>query len=290
MSSSGARDVQRVPCLFRSLALGALCIPHVSIFAQAPAARTNAWLFTYSVTSSSDGRPLPGGDLLLEVAIWAGRARIRVRQGALKAMTGEGGTILIRTDDSTMAMVNPVTREVLTVATGEFGALMGGPVGAAPLEVSDVTSVTRDRGLDVRLLGYSTRRVELTQGYTLRLNTPVAQRSLRIDQQLQLDVSRDIGRLDSGFRAFAEQFGRSLAVPESVRRKLRESERAVPAGFPIRSVTTAVTVSGSDTLRTTTRAEMTALRREAVDTTTFAIPAGFRITEMSRLLQRPRRP
>ncbi len=227
---------------------------------------------------------------MLEVAIWAGSARITVRQGALKAMTGEGGTILIRTDDSTMAIVNSVKREVLKVATGEFAALMGGPFGAATLEVSDVTSVTRDRGLDARLLGYSTRRVELTQGYTLRLNTPVAQRSLRTDQQLQLNVSRDIGRLDSGFRAFAEQFGRSLALPESVRRELHESERAVPAGFPIRSVTTAVTVSGSDTLRTTTRAEMTALHRETVDTTTFAIPAGFRITEMSRLMQRPRRP
>ncbi len=260
------------------------------MFAQPAAARTQAWLFTYSVTPSADGKPLPGGDVLLEVAIWAGSARITVRQGALKAMTGENGTILIRTDDSTMAIVNPVTREVLKVATGEFGALMSGPIGAVPLEVSDVTSVTHDRGLDVRRLGYSTRRVELTQGYTLRLNAPVAQRSLRTDQQLQLSVSRDIGRLDAGFRAFAEQFGRSLALPASVRRKLRESERAVPAGFPVRSVTKAVTVSGSDTLRTTTRAEMTALRRERVDTSTFAIPAGFRITEMSRLMQRPRRP
>jgi hypothetical protein len=59
----------------------------------------------------------------------------------------------------------------------------------------------------------------------------------------------------------------------------------MPHGVPVRITTTALTVSGSDTLQMVTRSEMTALRRAPVDTTTFFLPAGYRVTEMSRLLQ-----
>ena len=272
-------------------ALVALLIaPFVTLAAQPGLPRTQAWRFTYAISPTADGKPLPAGNLVLDVVIWAGSVRITVREGALKAIAGESGSILLRTGDSTLAIVNPTKREVLRVATGEFGALMSGPAGSVPIDVSDVTSVTRDRSAGARVLGYATRRVTLTQGYTLRLTTPMAQRTLRTDQELQLSVSRDIARLDPGFRTFAEQFARSLTLPGPVRQKLRDAERAVPPGFPVLTLTTAVTVSGRDTLRSTTRAEMTALRREAADTTGFAIPADFRVTEMSRLMQRPRRP
>ena len=291
MSARNARVVWRARCArIASHLLPLLFVPFCTVAAQPSLPRSLAWRFTYAVSPTADGKPLPAGNTVLDVVIWAGTARITVREGALKAIVGESGVILLRSGDSTLAIVNPAKREVLKVATGEFGGLISGPAGSMPLEVSDVTSATRSLGAGPRVLGYPTRRISLSQGYTLRLTTPVGQRTIRTDQELLLTVSRDIARLDPGFRSFADQFARSLGLPGPVRRKLRDAERAVPPGFPVLTLTTAVTVSGLDTLRSTTRAEMTALRRDTVDTAGFAIPADYRVTEMSRLLQRPRRP
>lgn len=233
---------------------------------------------------------MAGGEQVLDVAVWNGMARISVRSGALRSLAGDGGLMLLRAADSTLVVINPTRREVLTGRMGDVGALMGGPGAAAPIDVSDVRSATRDLGRGAPLLGYATRRAELTQRYTLRLTAPGITRELRTEQTVTLDVSRDVGRLDPGFGVFAEQFARSLGLPEPVRRQLRAAERSLPAGFPVRSTTKGMTVSGTDTLRTTTRAELTDLRREAVDTASFVIPPGYRVTEMSRLLGPRRRP
>jgi hypothetical protein len=211
--------------------------------------------------------------------------RISVREGPLRALTGDGGTLLLRSADSSLAIIKPAKREVLSAAMGDLGTLMGAPGNGVPIEISGVSSTVRRRGAGAGLNGYPTARVELTQRYALAISTPTLRRSVETQQVHDLDISRDIGRLDPGFRTFAEQFARALGVPGAVRARLRTLERALPPGVPVRISTTAVTVSGSDTLHTVTRAEMSVLRRESVDTTTFFIPSGYRVTEMSRLLQ-----
>lgn len=262
----------------------------VASSAQSPAGRNGAWLFTYTISPTASGRAVQGGEQVMDVAIWRGITRIVVRRGALRSMTGDAGTMLLQSTDSTLAVINPARREVLTGALNDLAALMGGPGSTAPLEVADIQSVTHARGNGDASHGYVTRRVELAQRYTLRVNAPGMKRELRTEQVVTLDISRDIARLDTGFRRFAEQFARSLGLPEPVRRQLRAAERGIPSGFPVRTTTVGVTVAGSDTLRTTTRAELTHLRREAVDTSTFVVPSDYRVTEMTRLLQQRRKP
>ena len=254
------------------------------------AAETRAWLFTWSVTPTADGRAVSGGTLILDVAVWHGAVRIGVREGPLRALTGDGGTILLNAVDSSLVVVKPARREALTAASGDLGALMGGPGAGVPLELSDVGSSTRVRGAGERIFGFGTRRVQLTEHYTLQLNTPTVRRAIHVEQTHDIEISREIAQLDPGFQAFASQFARSVGLPPGVRVRLRALERSMPAGVPVRTASAAVTVAGSDTLRTTTRAEMSALRQELVDTMTFRVPAGYRVTEMSRLLQQPRRP
>lgn len=228
--------------------------------------------------------------MVLDVAIWKGMVQITARDGPLRAVTGNDGSILLRAADSSLAVIKPLRREALSAAASDLGAMLGGPGAGFPLEVSDASSRTRVRGGGARAFGYATRRVELTQRYTLQIITPTARRSLRTEQIHDIEVSREIARLDPGFRAFAEQFARSLGLPSAVRARLRSLERSMPEGVPVRTTTTALTIADTDTLRTTVRAEMTSLRQERVDTTTFVIPAGYRVTDMSRLLQRGRRP
>jgi hypothetical protein len=254
--------------------------------AAAPRSNASAWRFAYEVRPTAAGKPIAGGEMRFDVAIWNGVARITVQQGPLRAFTGDTGTILLRAADSTLSIINPARREVLRASVSELSALMGGPAGAAEFSVTDVASATRVLGEGPRAFGRRTRRAELTQRYTLSVRTATMQRQLRTEQQLVLDISREIGRLDPAFRAFAEQFARTLSVPGPVRQRLRAAERGLPDGFPVAVTTTAVTVSGSDTLRTVTQAQAGQLRREGVDTLTFQVPAGYRVTEMSRLLQR----
>jgi hypothetical protein len=250
-----------------------------------------AWLFTYALNASIAGSARDTGGVVLDVAIWRGTARITVRSGALRAITGDGGTLLLRSADSTITVLNPAKHDALTGQAQDLSRLLGGPIGGMQVEVSDAASATRVRGIGPRLLGFATRRVELVQHYTLKIGNATARRSLRTEQVVQLDVSREIARLDPGFRAFAEYFARSLGVPGVVRTALRAAERDLPAGFPMQSVNTSVSVSGADTVRTETHGAVSAFRTEAVDTTSFRVPGGYRITDMNRLLQsRPRTP
>jgi hypothetical protein len=267
----------------------AVLIPASAAMAQSaniPVINAQAWHFAYAVRPTAAGKPITAGEMVMDVAIWKGIARITVRQGPLRTVTGDSGVMLLRANDSTLAIVNPVRREVLRASVSELSALMGGPTASTQLTVTDVRSATRLLGDGPRTLGRGTRRAELTQRYTLTLRTATVQRQLQTEQQVVLDISREIARLDPAFRAFATQFARTLGVPGPARQRLRALEQDVPDGFPVRATTSAVTVSGSDTIRTTTVAEASALRRSGVDTLTFLVPAGYRVTEMSRLLQR----
>ena len=254
--------------------------------ASIPVINAQAWHFVYTVRPTAAGKPIAAGEMVLDVAIWKGIARITVGHSPLRSVTGDSGVMLLRANDSTLAIVNPVRREVLRASVSELSAQMGGPTASPQLTVSDVRSTTRLLGDGPRTMGRATRRAELTQRYTLSIRTATIQRQLRTEQQVVLDISREIARLDPAFRAFAMQFARTLGVPGPARKQLRALERGLPDGFPVRASTSAVTVSGSDTILTTTLAEASALRRGGVDTLTFLVPAGYRVTEMSRLLQR----
>ncbi len=252
-------------------------------------AMPQGWSFLWTLTPQTEGRPVTGEAQVLDVAIWRGIARITVRAGALRSFTGEAGTMLLRSRDSVLAMVNPTRRETLTGTLSELAVMMGGAVSSA-VDVHDVHSTTRLIGAGAPILRFATRRAELTQRFTLLVNTAGMKRELRNEQVVTLDISRDVARLDPAFPVFAEQFARTLGVPLAMRRELRAAERGVPPGFPVRTVTTAVTIVGRDTVRTSTRAELTRLRWESVDTTTFVAPTDFRVTEMRRLIQRSGRP
>lgn len=255
-----------------------------------PPPRDRAWLFTYHVTGSVVGNPKDTGNMVFDVAVWRGVARITARGGAWRALTGEGGTVLLRKADSTVVALNPARQEALVAPATELSALLGGMTGSMQLDVTDASSVTTSRGAGPRLSGFATRRVDLTQHYSLQVGNGTMKRSLSSEQLLELTLSRDVDRLDPGFRAFSDYFARSLAVPAAVRRALRALERDVPVGFPLQSHSTSQTAVGSDTLRAETRSIVSMLRTEVVDTTTFAVPPSYRITEMRRLMQTRARP
>jgi hypothetical protein len=247
------------------------------------------WAFTYTVSTTSSGRPVQGADMVFDVLIWRGAARISVRSGPMRRLAGDSGVLLVRALDSVISVINPARREVLQAASGDLAMMLsGGPPGGLQLDVTNVMSRVRVVGRGEPLAAYATQRHQLDQRYTLHVTANNVQRSIRTEQQVTVDVSAQLDRFDAGFRAFSEQFARSLGQPAAVRRALLAASRTPVRGFPVRTITQALTIAGSDTLRSETRAVISAPRREPVDTSAFRIPGDYRVTDMSRLL-RPRR-
>jgi len=268
----------------------AVIVTSSTVIAQSQASRgATGWAFTYTVTTAAAGRPALGPDMVHDVLIWRGAARISVRSGPLRRLVGDSGVLLVRATDSVISVINPARREVLQAASDDLATMFaGGPPGGLQLDVTDVTSRVRVVGRGEPLAAYATQRHQLDQRYTLQVNANNVQRSIRTEQQVTVDVSAQLDRLDPGFRAFTDRFARSLGQPGAVRRALLAASRTPVRGFPVRTITKALTIAGSDTLRSETRATISAPRREPVDTSTFRIPSDYRVTDMSRLL-RPRR-
>ena len=272
----------------RALLVSGLLLCGRLLPAQAVAARSQAWLFTYASSVRAGGRAVGGTDLTLDVAVRNGVARVTFRGGALTGLTGTRGVLLVRAGDSLMTAVNPDKREVFVLPAGQLGGVMGGMMGNVPLEVSAVASTVTPGGAGPRTEGHDTRHVRIDQRFTITGGTSTMRRAIRTEQRLELDVSASLARLDRGFEAFAEQVVRSSGLPPEARRQLRALQRAVPAGFPVRSVTSALSIAGTDTLTTTSESTISGLRRDVVDTMSFVVPPDYRVTELSRLLQ-PRR-
>lgn len=256
--------------------------------AQPPSPRTQAWRFSHAsdVTSTRISSGAPG--LIMDVLVWNGAARVTFRGTTAGMVTGARGALLLQAGDTLMRIVNPDRREVLVLPAEQLGALLGGVPGGTQLAVSDVSSRVTRRGAGPRVEGQSTQHASVDQRFTLSAATETMRRTVRMEQHIEMDLSTGLSRLDRGFDAVATQLLRNLGVPPAAATALRALQRSLPPGFPVRSVTTAITVSGGDTLATTSTATISGLRQEAVDTTLFVVPRDYRVTELGRLLQ-PRR-
>jgi hypothetical protein len=280
---------------FRFLQLGAgavamLLLRTPSGAQQAADQRANGWTFSYTTTTIANGRPMTAGDLALDVAIWRGHVRVLVRSGSLRAITGDSGTILFSARDSVLDIINPTRHEILRVNRGDVGAVVGAAPGAAQLDVTDVMFAVRDLGAGPALMGTATRRLETRQSYALRITAGSMNRTARTEQRTVAATSQTIARRDDGFAAFGSMLVMPLRQPAAVHRALELKRPKSAPVFVFSDTTIARVISGTDTLRTEVRGVVTALRAAVLDTATFRAPSGYRVTELSRLLQQRQKP
>ena len=270
---------------------GAVLLPMwLAAQATAPVSPTG-WSFSYDIRRT-DTVPsgTPAGDLAFDVTVWRGRALVVVRSGPMRAMTGDQGSILVLSGDSVLTIINPQRREVLKLSAGQSAS---GPMAGMPspaLTVSDARRVVTPSGAGPQTEGYATQRVRVEEAYTMSVSTPGGPRSVRTTNVIDLLVSPAVLRLDPGFRAFADHFISMLGQPPAVRARMAATSRARPAGFPVRSASTIRIESDGQQGTSTVAGTMRSLRRIVVDTSRFVVPASYRVTEMSRLLQQRRSP
>lgn len=266
--------------------LGVLAIVGTTAPLVAQGAPAQGWAFTWTVASTMRGQSAPGAGLTFDVVVWRGTARITPRAGqpAMRALLGDAGVILAHDGDSLLTVLNHAKRDALLATLGDLAAMGGGP-GGLQLTVSAVSSTARRGGAALPFDGLTARRLTLDQRYTMAVRVQEMQREVQVSDVTTLDLSAALDGRGAGFRAFASEFLRALGKPHEVRAALRQQEGRLPRGVPVRTRTVTVTVAGGDTLRTETTGTMSSLQRVPVDTMTFRVPSGYRVTEARRLLQ-----
>jgi hypothetical protein len=244
------------------------------------------WQFRYTIGTDTPDGASRGQEIVFDVTVWRAQARVAVRGGPLRMLVGDSGYVLVTSADTMVTAVNPTRREVLRLGSG--GLAPSGPMGMA-VAISDVVVRTQRRGAGARIAGFATERVESQQAYTMTVTAGSMRRSLRTDLRMAVEQSAAVLRLASGFGAFRDRVLTTLQPAAVARDTLRQHLRVFETAFPLSMHTTGSIVSGADTSMIATRGRLSDFRRIDVDTATFVPPAGFRVTEMRRLLQpRPR--
>jgi hypothetical protein len=266
--------------------VGVLAVIGNTVPLLAQGAPAQGWAFTWTVASTIRAQSAPGAGMTFDVVVWGGTARITPRAGqpAMRALLGDAGVILAHDGDSVLAVLNHAKRDALLATLGDLAAMGGGP-GGLQLTVGAVSSTARPGGAAPPFDGLAVRRITLDQRYTMAVRVQEMQREVQVSDVTTLDLSAALDARGAGFRAFASEFLRALGKPREVRAALRAKEGRLPRGVPVRTRTVTVTVAGGDTLRTETTGTMSSLQRVPVDTMTFRVPAGYRVTEARRLLQ-----
>ncbi len=254
-------------------------------------AGVQGWSFTWTITSSLRGQTVPAGEVTFDVAVWNGIARITPRggQAATRALLSSSGVILVSATDSLLTVLNDARREALVASPGELSA-MGNAAGTMQLTVTDVASTLRRGGASEPMATYATTRVTVDERYTMAVRVQQMQRVVQVTEESTLDLSAALGARDRGFDAFYRLFVRALGKPEAVRVALQAKQPRLPRGVPVRTRVVTTTVTGADSGRVESEGRMSALQRVMVDTASFRVPAGYRITEVRRLLQPRGRP
>jgi hypothetical protein len=258
--------------------------PHVSA-QPARAGRTQGWSFLYLVTTASGASRASEARVQFAVTVWQGGVRVVPTNGELAQLVGADGYVVLLPGDSVLHLISPARRTVLRVRRDELAALRGGPESAP---VSGFRTSSRDAGQGATFAGYATRRRQETLQYTTRPSLGTTTRTLLFTSTAEQEQSAAISRLDPGFDRFMDQFINNAGPGILSRPQRARVAASATARFPVTSRTQLAIVVGTDTVRIQSNATMSALRAVVVDTTQFVVPAGYQVTDASRLLQRPR--
>jgi hypothetical protein len=262
------------------------CIGETVAAQPAPrAAAPRGWAFSYVVVVSDLPQGQVGGETSVDVLVWRGAVRVTPRASDLSRIVGPGGYILLPARDSVMYLVNPTQRSILRAQRDELPAMGSGQIG---VPVTDFIVTARDRGVGAPFGPYATRQHEMEQQYTMSFEVGTIRRTMSIAASSVRTVSTQVAALDPGFRHFLEHFSR-LAGPGVLNAaQRRELSRHTSVGVPVLSSTLVRTQLASDTVRVKVVASLRNVRAVPIDTIQFVSPAGFQVTDASRLLQRVR--
>lgn len=188
------------------------------------------------------------------------------------------GNYLLTTDGGeTMMLVDPKEKTYsvwdLNALFAAFGSLMEGLDGIVNLDFEDVSSATLEREAGPEVLGFATTRVRSRTAYSMKMKAMGMRREWNVESVTDVWTTDEIEM--PGMFVWLRSDPPSTGDEELDAMIRAEIERA--EGLALRMETTTTNTDKKGRARVTRSSmEITKLEAQAIDPSTFAIPADYR--------------
>lgn len=285
--------LRRIP--FKRLAMGVpvsavvlLTATAVQAFPVHVAARADGLTFVYSITSAStDKRSREAIDRVSTVRIQNGNVRMDYTLGS--PMPGQKGVyVLILADTKKFAIVNDKDKQVILMDAASFGTGVGAMTNNALLKISnkDASFSYKDLGAGDKILGYSTRRVQLISGNTMETRiVGITTRTITSDTSEQW-IGQGLGLDTKSLLAWSEAFGTGLRTtnPDILVQMDKYQQEYGKGGIALRTVMRSSRSNGKGKVdNDVLTMEVTDLRQGPIDASVFAIPPSYKVMDMNNM-------
>lgn len=259
--------------------------------ASRPVPRATGVTFKYRMTSSSDDkRAREMKNVFATVSMQDGNIRMDYLEG-LTPTGQKNGYVLVQGETGKFIVVNPKDKQAMVMTADGFGsglgALMNNPM--LRMTISNTSFRYKDMGAGEPILGYKTRRVRTWYSSTMELKA-----MMMPDQKVVSNDSSDqwiATGIDVGGAKNMEAWARSFASgvkstnPELAAELKKYTSEYGRSGMALKSITysTQTDKKGKVTADTLTM-EITELKTGAIDPSTFEVPKGYEVMDMSQMM------
>lgn len=263
----------------------------VLLAAARPAPRATGATFKYRITStSSDKRTREARAVFANVSMQDGNIRMDYIEG-MTPMGQKNGYVIVQGETGRFIVVSPKDKQAMIMTADGFGsglgALMNNPM--LKMTMSNTSFRFKDMGAGETMLGYKTRRVRTWYTSTMELKATMMpdQKVVTSDSSDQwIATGIDVGgpkNMEAWARSFAS--GVKSTNPELAAELKKYTNEYGKSGLALKSITysTQTDKKGKVTADTVTM-EVTELKTGDIDPSTFEIPKGYQVTDMSQMM------
>lgn len=272
----------------RRLALAAAVAVPLALVAAAPAPAFDPGITYDFRVSTRTGEGAEAKELAGIVGrgqVSGSRARVDIREASGPNPFTKKGTYMVVPGDARMLMVLPEEQQYYAFNMEQLAAGMGSMMkamgGMVKMTMSDVKIGVEDLGAGEKLHGYDTRRLRMTQSFTMTvsvLGRKTVTTSADTTESWVAPALKDVVNpfLRMGNAAGAVDFGN----PDYAR-QLKAANEKMAAGLPLRTVSRAVATDEKGKVTVTSMTmEVTNLQRGDVALAAFEIPPGYQEVPM----------
>ncbi len=263
-----------------ALACAVLCVaPHL-VAAQNAQPAQPGWTYATRITVDSGGGHVT--QLAMRYRIAGDRIRSETTMSGATGAALSGMYSVIDRRDSTMTMVMPKQKMATTMSlSAQF------PAGSPTLRIG-ATHVTSSRsdtlGAGETIQGYETRRIHTTAAGTSDFSVGSQLCSRPFDMVMDIWYAPALD-MQGALTALADGIvGAGIPTMTDAARSSATGP-AGPSGAPLRSILRSTSRDArGNALTVTTTMEITELNHDSIDDAEFAVPAGFTVTDMTKLM------
>ncbi len=274
----------------KRLLIGAACatVAVTVLTAARPLARATGVTFSYRISSSSmDKKQKEARNMFATVRMQDGNIRMDYVEGT-NPMGQRNGYTIVQGDAGRFVLVDPKEKKAMVMTADAMGSGMGAMLNnpLVKLTVSNTSFRYKDLGAGETILGYKTRKVRTWYSSTVEMKVMmINQKTVSNDSSDQwiANVDFDPRTMESWAKSFAS--GVKSTNPELAKDLASYTREYGRSGLALKTVTwsTQTDKKGKVTADTLVM-EITDLKSGALDKALFEIPAGYEVTDMTKMM------